>query len=184
MGSGVSRPAPPPPQPPSSWPLALHLLAVFVVIHAGERLVRIAVDVRVRSTHVPVPRPAHVTLGGSTQEASAAWLGVAVPCLRLPLPWALLSPLVKFPGTGFSLSPLKAFRSVPAYFHCITHSSRTFPFASRSRSTLPGKTLPHCVQRDSERGYGRGCGLGCGRSSPGGSPGSGFPGNPGGRDHI
>lgn len=80
MGSGVSRPAPPPPQPPSSWPLALHLLAVFVVIHAGERLVRIAVDVRVRSTHVPVPCPAHVTLGGSTQEVSAAWLGVAVPC--------------------------------------------------------------------------------------------------------
>lgn len=41
---------------------AIVLLAVLVVIHAGKSLVRIAVYVCVRPTHVPVPCPAHVTL--------------------------------------------------------------------------------------------------------------------------
>ena len=38
------------------------LFAVFVVVHAGQRAVRIPVDVCVHSTCVTVTCPAHVTL--------------------------------------------------------------------------------------------------------------------------
>lgn len=43
--------------------LQRHLFAVLVVVHAGQRLIRVAIDVGVRPTHVPVPGPAHITLG-------------------------------------------------------------------------------------------------------------------------
>lgn len=43
--------------------LQLYLLAVLVVVHAGQRLIWVAIDVSVWPTHVPVPGPAHVTLG-------------------------------------------------------------------------------------------------------------------------
>lgn len=43
---------------------AVVLLAMFVIVHAGQRLVWVAIDVRVRPTYVPVPCPAHVTLAG------------------------------------------------------------------------------------------------------------------------
>lgn len=54
---------PPCPLPSALMPACrLHLLAVLVVVHAGQSLVGVAIDVRVRPTHVPVPSPAHVAL--------------------------------------------------------------------------------------------------------------------------
>lgn len=44
------------------------LSAVFVVVHAGQGAVRIAVDVRVLPTGVPVPGPTHVTLETAQQR--------------------------------------------------------------------------------------------------------------------
>lgn len=58
MSSGQSQPG----APYHTGPQALHLLAMFVIVHAGQRLVWVAIDVRVRPTYVPVPCPAHVTL--------------------------------------------------------------------------------------------------------------------------
>ena len=58
----VSSGLPQPRQPCSRPACSLYLLAVLVVVHAGQRLVRVAVDVRVRPAHVPIPGPAHVTL--------------------------------------------------------------------------------------------------------------------------
>lgn len=43
---------------------AVVLFAVLVVVHAGQRLIWVAIDVSVRPTHVPVPGPAHVTRAG------------------------------------------------------------------------------------------------------------------------
>lgn len=43
---------------------AVVLFAVFVVVHAGQCLVWIAIDVCVSPTYVPIPSPAHVTLAG------------------------------------------------------------------------------------------------------------------------
>lgn len=40
-----------------------HLLAVFIVVHAGQCLVWVAIDVCVGPTHIAIPGPAHVTLG-------------------------------------------------------------------------------------------------------------------------
>lgn len=56
-----------------------YLFAVLVVVHAGQRLVRVAVDVRVRSAHVPVPGPAHVTLGQHTGRESVVCTGSPPP---------------------------------------------------------------------------------------------------------
>lgn len=39
-----------------------HLLAVLVIIDAGQGLVRVAVEIRVLPTHVAVASPAHVAL--------------------------------------------------------------------------------------------------------------------------
>lgn len=60
MSSGLPQPGHP---PCSRARLQLHLLAVLVVVHARQRLIRVAINVCVRPTHVPIPGPAHVTLG-------------------------------------------------------------------------------------------------------------------------
>ena len=49
-----------------------HLLAVLAVVHAGQRLVGEAVQVRVRPAHVAVPRPAHVALRTERRAVPAA----------------------------------------------------------------------------------------------------------------
>lgn len=62
----------------------LYLLAVFVVVHAGQCLVRVAIDVRVGPTHVPIPGPAHVTLGRHKGWELGVWVGSPHPTFFRP----------------------------------------------------------------------------------------------------
>ena len=174
-------PAPRPPPPTARLP-APHLLAMFVVVHAGQGLVRVAVDVRVGPTHVPVPGPAHVTLGqwgGAGRNEGPRYLLVPhpFPCFSLyshqPAPAPRTTSL---PCSG----PTQALSRVTSP----TPLSRFSLFLPSPRPSSPSRTRPRCVQRDSARGRGRGCGLGCGRCGRGRSPGSGCPRSPGDRDHT
>lgn len=56
-------PACPPASPLPAYLPAPHLFAMLVVVHARQGLVRVAIDVCVSPTHIPIPGPAHVTLG-------------------------------------------------------------------------------------------------------------------------
>lgn len=76
MSSLLSQPGAPCPHSPTC---PLHLLAVFVVVHAGQCLVRVAIDVRVRATHIPIPGPAHVTLGRHPGWELVLWVGSPHP---------------------------------------------------------------------------------------------------------
>jgi hypothetical protein len=173
------------PSCPSLLPHSLwsHLLAVLVVIHAGKSLVRIAVYICVRPTHVPIPCPAHVTLGKNIWSALAIGPCIPVPC-PITLPALGSVPHINKPPACAYLFPMKALRSVPTFSPALYISPEPSFFPPHLKSRLPGMTQRHCVQRDSGRGCGRGCGQGCGRSLLERSPGSGSPGNPGGRDHI
>lgn len=82
-GGRVSRGQRWPGRPPCPAPARRHLLAVLVVVHAGQRLVRVAVDVRVGPAHVPVPGPAHVALGNA--EAACQRSGLTPPSSPPPL---------------------------------------------------------------------------------------------------
>lgn len=62
MSPGLAQSVAPHHLPPTSH-LPQHLLAVLVVVHAGQGLVRVAVYVCVGAAHVPIPCPAHVALG-------------------------------------------------------------------------------------------------------------------------
>lgn len=88
----------------------LHLFAVFVVVHAGQSLVRVAVDVCVGSTHVPIPGPTHVALidqarvgrAGLSGEADSASTHIhilqeAAPTQSLALPSPSLTAQVTAP---------------------------------------------------------------------------------------
>lgn len=76
MSSVLSQPGAPCPHSPAC---PLHLLAVFVVVHAGQCLVWVAIDVRVGATHIPIPGPAHVTLGRHPGWELVLWVGSLHP---------------------------------------------------------------------------------------------------------
>lgn len=88
---------------------AIVLLAVLVVIHAGKRLVRIAIYICVRPTHIPIPCPAHITLARhgtiafketvSMDMAGAVGRAVAGPGWKAAL--ALVSQETQTTGTTF-----------------------------------------------------------------------------------
>lgn len=73
MNFGLPQPGAPYPVHSSTCPL--YLFAVFVVVHAGQRLVWVAINVRVRPTHVPIPGPAHITLGQHKAWELVVWTG-------------------------------------------------------------------------------------------------------------
>lgn len=102
-GGRVSRGQRWPGRPPCPAPARRHLLAVLVVVHAGQRLVRVAVDVRVGPAHVPVPGPAHVALGNA--EAACQRSGLTPPSSPPPRSGSRFAN--HLPGPGLPSSPLR-----------------------------------------------------------------------------
>lgn len=77
------------------WLTVSDLFTVFVVVHAGQRAVRVSVDVRVHSTGVTITCPANVTLQQNIIHSTISH--VYLRCFTV-CPTYSMAPSVQTPG--------------------------------------------------------------------------------------